>query len=315
MKLIVAIIGPTASGKTTFAIELAKRIGGEIIGMDSTTVYRGFDVGSSKPSKAEREMVPHHLIDVLDPDENFSAGRFRDLAEAAISDIQSRNKIPLLVGGTYFYLRALQHGMYPLPEIPSEITESIEREFFEEDQVNTTKMHAALASIDPVAAKNIHPNDKYRMVRALSIFRATKQLPSSLQPTPVSEQSKDRYWLKYAIGISRHTLGQAIANRTGQMLEQGLVNETRAIAEKYPNAKALHSIGYHEAMEFLNRRLTEKQLRVEIIEKTRQLAKRQVNWLRSDPEVRYIDFRDLDRTELEIKNLSFVFEKGAACAQ
>lgn len=315
MKLIVAIIGPTASGKTTFAIELAKRIGGEIIGMDSTTVYRGFDVGSSKPTKAEQAIVPHHLIDVLEPEENFSAGRFRELAEVAIADIQSRNKIPLLVGGTYFYLRALQHGMYPLPEIPSEVTESIEREFLEDDSINTAKMHSALAKIDPTSAKNIHQNDKYRIVRALSIHRATGQMPSQLQPALASDQAKDRYWLKYAIGISRHTLGQAIANRTGQMLEQGLVNETKGILETHPNAKALRSIGYHEATEFLMKRLTEKQLRVEIIEKTRQLAKRQVNWLKSDPEVRYVDFRDLDRAELEIKNLSYVFEKGAACAQ
>lgn len=307
-RLALAIVGPTASGKTKIAIEIAKAIGGEIICMDSTTVYRGFNIGTSKPTPDETLAVPHHLLDILDPEEPFSAGHFVERAEACVAEIHSRGKIPIVTGGTYFYLRALQHGMYPTPVIPAEVIDSIEAEFFEEDVTNTVKMHAELKSKDAAAAEKIHPNDKYRLLRALAVIRTTGELPSKLKPVPLSSAQSTRLWLKYAVAISRHALNQNIVTRTEQMLLSGLSKETENLREQWPRARALSSIGYSECVQFLEKKLTEKQLRNEIIEKTRQLAKRQLTWVRSDAELRFIDSRDLPRVQKEVENLRHVLE-------
>lgn len=312
-KLCVALVGPTASGKSRFAMEMAQKLDGEIICVDSTTVYRGFDIGSSKPSAEDRKLVPHHLLDILNPDEPFSAFHFVEHADEKITEIQSRNKLPILVGGTYFYLRALQHGMYPSNVIPAEVIENLEREFFEDEALNTKKMHSELTERDPKSAAAIHPNDRYRLLRALAILRTSKELPSTLKPIAISENQKNRIWVKYAMILSRHALNQNIVGRTEKMLQQGLVDETTKLMGATPHARALNSIGYAESVQFLNRKLTEKQLRNEIIEKTRQLAKRQMTWLRSDPEIRFIDHRDMERVGLEIENLRFVSQsQGAA---
>jgi tRNA dimethylallyltransferase len=306
-RLCCALVGPTASGKTKLAIAIAKHLEGEIdceiVCMDSTTVYRGFDIGSSKPTAEERAAVPHHLLDLLKPDEPFSAGHFVQLANETITDIQNRGKLPLVVGGTYFYLRALQHGMYAVPPIQAEVIETIEKEFFDDEVLNTGRMHEELVAKDPAAAQTIHRNDRYRLVRALAILRTTGELPSRLQPVPVSEEAEKRLWMKYAIAVSRNALQENIAKRTDAMIAAGLVEETRKIESEYPQSRALGSIGYAEARLFLARKLTEKQLRLEIIEKTRQLAKRQMTWLRSDPELRFVDHRDGDRIRKEVENL------------
>lgn len=310
-RLALALLGPTASGKTAFALQLATRLDGEIVCMDSTTVYKGFDIGSSKPTQQERIRVPHHLVDILEPGDGFSAFHFVQRADEVINEVSSRGKTPIVVGGTYFYLRALQHGMYPTPVIPTEVLEAIEREHFEDEGLNTAKMHDELKAQDPKAAEAIHPHDRYRLVRALAILRTTAQAPSTLAPTSLSESQKNRLWMKYAMTLSRHALNQNIVSRTEKMLEQGLVDETRRLVEKYPQSRALKSIGYAEACAFLGRKLTEKQLRNEIVEKTRQLAKRQLTWLRSDPEVRYVDSRDGDRIQLEVTNLRFALGEAA----
>jgi tRNA dimethylallyltransferase len=299
---LIVILGPTASGKTSFAVELCETIGGEVVSMDSTAVYRGFDIGSSKPTPEERARVPHHLVDVLDPDENFSAHHFVRLAEEAIESIYSRGKLAVLVGGTYFYLRALQHGMYPDAVIANEILEEIEKEFFEEDALNTHKIHAEIVKKDPESAKAIHPNDRYRCVRTLALIRSG-QIPSTLKPVPSKVGSENHVWMKYAITLPRHQLNQSMANRVDKMLQLGLLEETKRLLASHPQSRALASVGYAEAAAFLQNRLTEKQLRNEIIEKTRQLAKRQLTWLRSDTEIRFIDHRDRDRVVLEINNL------------
>ncbi len=310
-RLALALVGPTASGKTKIAIDIARAIGGEIICMDSTTVYRGFNIGTSKPTPDEQIAVPHHLLDILDPEDPFSAGHFVERAEACVSEIHGRGKIPIVTGGTYFYLRALQFGMYPTPVIPAEVIDSIEAEFFEEEVTNTARMHAELKSKDPAAAEKIHPNDKYRLLRALAVIRTTGELPSQLKPVPLSPNQADRLWLKYAVALSRHTLNQNIVTRTEKMLLSGLAKETENLKAEWPRARALQSIGYSECMQFLDKKLTEKQLRNEIIEKTRQLAKRQLTWVRSDAELRFIDSRDLPRVQKEVENLTHVLEGTA----
>jgi tRNA dimethylallyltransferase len=186
--------------------------------------------------------------------------------------------------------------------VPNEVIENVEKEFFEDEGPDLGKMHAALKAKDPKAAETIHPNDRYRLIRALALVR-TGQMPSALKAVPTSEAQKKRIWMKYAMAISRNHLSAAIQNRTERMLKEGLIEEARALLEKYPQSRALASIGYSETVQFLQRKITEKQLRSEIIEKTRQLAKRQITWLRSDAEIRYVDHRDGARVKLEVENL------------
>ena len=306
---VVAVVGPTGSGKSAFATELASRLGGEIICMDSTTVYRGFTIGSAKPLPEDRARVPHHLVDILDPDAPFSAYLFVEWASRALSDVHSRGKIPILVGGTYFYLRALQNGMAKEGWIPTETLETLELEFSEDDEIHTGRMHDELSKRDPAAAAKIHKNDKYRLLRALAIARTGVLKPSQLVvTTPLESQS--RLWIKYSMLVSRHHLTQVITRRTETMLAAGLVQETKNLLEKWPTAKALASIGYQECCRHLRREITEKQLRNEIIEKTRQLAKRQVTWIRSDPEIRFVDSRDIERAQAEIGNLLTALASG-----
>jgi tRNA dimethylallyltransferase len=231
------------------------------------------------------------------------------LANEVIDEISGRGKLAIVVGGTYFYLKALQHGMYPTQIVSAETIESLESEFFDDETTSAgAKMHKQLAAVDAVAAAQIHPNDRYRLLRALALYRTNGELPSTLQPAPITDSQKNRLWAKYAMILSRHALNQNIVKRTEQMLLGGLLEETRGLLEKYPRARALQSIGYWECVQFLQKRITEKQLRNEIVEKTRQLAKRQTTWLRSDPEIRYIDARDKERVQLEIENLSFALQ-------
>lgn len=303
MKIIIAILGPTASGKSDFAIEIAKKINGEILSLDSVSIYKGFNIGASKPSVAAQGEIKHHLIDALDPEEGFSAFHFVEQADETILNIQKNGKIPIVVGGTYFYLRALQNGMYPVPTLMEEHLESVEKNFIEDDSINLKKMHEALEKIDPASAKGIHPNDKYRLVRALALFEATREKPSDHKMAVPKPHQKERIWFKYAFFPPRKTLHEKIELRTEAMLKEGLIQETRDLLATYPRSRALKSIGYEETVRYLKNQITEKQLRIEISNKTKQLAKRQITWLRSDPEIRFIDNRDLDRVLLEVTNL------------
>ena len=308
MNVTLAILGPTASGKTAFAIEIAQKLNGEIVCLDSSTVYRGLNIGTCKPTESERSAVVHHLLDIINPDEPFSAYHFVELAEQAIVDIQSRHKMPIVVGGTYFYLRALQNGMYPNAFIAADVLEEIERRYFEDEVFDTARMHADLAQLDPQAAQRIHANDRYRLVRALAIASGHQGGLSALRPKKVSSAQHERVWVKYAMVLSRRELGARIAKRVDAMLSTGLVEEVKELVERYPTARSLNCIGYSEAKRFIAGELTDKQLRNEIIEKTRQFAKRQITWLKSDPQVRYVDSRDVERIVKEVGNLTYALE-------
>lgn len=304
-KLTLTLLGTTASGKSKFAVELSKKISAEIISLDSASIYKEFNIGTAKPSPDERESIPHHLIDIANPDEPFSAFHFIQFSKEAILKIESNKKLPLICGGSYFYLRALEHGMFPDVNVPQTVIDSLEQEYTEEDSLQSEKMHKELSNVDSESAKKIHPKDTYRLLRALSIYRHTKILPSTLQAKPILEDSSKRLWLKYALIQSRTELTQAISQRTDEMLQKGIVEETKSLLEKYPQSRALENIGYFECVQFLKNKITEKQLRTEIIEKTRQLAKRQMTWLRGDPGIRFIDKNDLERVVLEIENLKY----------
>ena len=295
-KLCIAVLGPTASGKTGFAIAVAEKLGGEIVCVDSTTVYRGFDIGTAKPTTEQRQRVPHHLLDILDPQEAFNARDFVDQARAKMEEIASRGKIPVLVGGSYFYLRALQNGMYPTGGYDESVLDALEEEFPE-------NLHEALVKEDPKAAQAIHPNDRYRLLRGMALVRSG-QKPSELEPA--QPMGKEWLWVKYAMAVSRKSLSDNIALRTKTMVRAGLVDETRSLLAQFPKARTLGSIGYAESVLLLHKKLDESSLETAITENTRKLLKRQMTWLRSDPEVRFVDSRDLGRVELEITNLQSV---------
>lgn len=313
MNLCIAIVGPTAAGKSSFSVELAKLTNAEIVSLDATAVYRGFDIGAAKPDKQAQAGIVHHMLDIFDPEEECTAFDFISRADQILTEIQSRGKLPLVVGGSNFYLRALQFGMFKTQAVPQTTLDALEQKYIEDERLNTQQMHADLAKADPASAKKIHPNDAYRLIRALSIIETTGTAPSTLQATPISEAQRTRRWIKYSMTVPRHQINSNIVARTDKMLHEGLIEETRQLLSTHPKAKALGSIGYAECQKYIQGELNIKQLKNEIIEKTRQLAKRQFCWVRSDPEMRFISTQDLNRVRLEINNLKFALgDKGGS---
>ena len=277
-----ALLGPTAGGKSRLALELAARHPIEIVSMDSAQVYRGMDIGTAKPSPEERSRVPHHLVDLLDPTERYSAGRFRADAVRAIGEIQKRGKVALIVGGTMLYYKALAQGMDELPEAEPGLRAQIDARAARH---GWPALHAELVQVDPVAAARLSPNDAQRIQRALEVWELTGKPISELQRAAAASLP---FELKaYALlPEDRAALHRRIAERFERMLADGLVEELRALRGKYDLHAALPSmrcVGYRQAWEFLEGAASKAELRERGIAATRQLAKRQLTWLRSLP--------------------------------
>jgi tRNA dimethylallyltransferase len=282
------LLGPTASGKSRLAMQLAVRFPVEIVSVDSGQVYRGMDIGTAKPSPAERAAVPHHLIDIVDPTESYSAGRFRADAIAAVADILARGKVPLLVGGTMLYYRSLVQGMDELPAADPAIRASLDAEAASK---GWPALHEELARVDPRTAARLSPNDSQRIQRALEVYRATGTPLSDLHTAPRAVLPFD---LKaYAlVPADRAALHRRIAQRFDAMLAAGLVAEVEALRERYRLHAALPSmrcVGYRQVWEHLEGAYDRKALREKGIIATRQLAKRQLTWLRSLPDLELLD--------------------------
>jgi len=276
-----ALLGPTASGKSALALRLAEKHPVEIVSVDSAQVYRGMDIGTAKPGAAERALVPHHLIDLVDPDERYSAGRFRLDAIRVVSEILQRNRAPLLVGGTMLYYRSLVAGLDALPAADQETRDSITAEAHER---GWPALHAELGRIDPKAAARIMPNDAQRIQRALEVYRISGSAISALQRganelLPFSIKG-------YALVPERAELHRRIEQRFDAMLRGGLVDEVRRLKRTYrlsAEMPSMRAVGYRQAWSFLEGEIDEKALREQGIAATRQLAKRQITWLRSLP--------------------------------
>ena len=274
------LLGPTASGKSRLALELATRLPVEIVSIDSAQVYRGMDIGTAKPSRAERDRVPHHLIDILDPDQRYSAAQFRDDAIRVIEGILSRERVPLLVGGTMLYYRALAAGLDTLPAAEPAIRKEIDDEAARR---GWAALHAELAKVDPQAAQRIAPNDAQRIQRALEVWRVSGRPISALQtaaaaPLPFALKA-------FAIApADRAALHQRIADRFDAILKAGLVEELKALRNRYaltPELPSMRCVGYRQAWEYLEGEYGATEMRAKAIAATRQLAKRQLTWLRS----------------------------------
>ncbi|HYX32230.1 MAG TPA: tRNA (adenosine(37)-N6)-dimethylallyltransferase MiaA [Oligoflexus sp.] len=267
----LVIAGPTASGKSALAMELAQRLRGEIINCDSVQLYRGFDIGSAKPSVAEQALVPHHLLDVVNADENYDASCFAEAAEALIQDIRSRDRLPLVVGGTGLYLRALwRDNWHDLPK-----SESLRQEL---ETWSNDALHERLQTLDPARAAQLHRNDRYRLQRAVEIAMLTGK-PLSEQ-TPKSEERNRAFAIR--VLCPRPILEERSQHRVEQMLKGGLIEEVRQLLASGvdPQSKPMQSIGYAQVVRFLSGQIKEAELPEQIQIATRQYAKRQETWFK-----------------------------------
>lgn len=287
MRTAFALLGPTASGKSGLAMAAAQKYPIEIVSVDSAQVYRGMDIGTAKPGPAERARVPHHLIDLLDPDERYSTGRFRRDAVNAIAEILGRGKLPLLVGGTMLYYHSLVSGLDELPSADQEVRAAIDAEAAGR---GWPALHAELAKVDPAAAARIKPGDAQRIQRALEVFRITGEPLSRLQqgraqPLPFALKA-------CALVPERPALHRAIERRFDAMLEAGLVDEVKRLRSRYrltADMPSMRAVGYRQVWEFLEGRCDEPAMRSRALAATRQLAKRQLTWLRGFPELVRLD--------------------------
>jgi tRNA dimethylallyltransferase len=286
--LLVAILGPTGSGKSQLAIAIAQRFPTEIVSCDSVAIYRHFEIGTAKPSAAEQRIVPHHLIDVAEPDQPFTAGEYARRARAAVRDIVARGKLPVVVGGTGLYLRAFLEGLFPGPQRCEELRDRLRGRA---RQRGSPYIHRILSRIDRVAAAQIHPNDEPKLIRAIEVCLATRQSMSHLLRERPRDPLPDFRVLRIGLNPQRELLYERINHRAAQMFDAGLVEETRQLLERYgssPNAMALQSLGYKQAAQFLRGELTRDQAVAATQQGHRNYAKRQITWFRREPEVHWL---------------------------
>jgi len=306
-------MGPTASGKTGLALELARHFPCEIISVDSALVYRDMDIGTAKPSAEELCAVPHHLIDVIDPAESYSAARFREDALRLMGEITGRGKLPLLVGGTMLYYRALEQGLSDLPEADARLRQALEEQM---ETQGLEVLHQRLKEIDPESASRIKPTDPQRILRALEVYELTG--------SPLSEhyakQEKDplpyRVLRIALIPSDRGLLHQRIEQRFDQMLQQGFVDEVRRLytrGDLDDSLPAIRAVGYRQVWQYLEGEWDYGTMRQKGIVATRQLAKRQLTWLRSTEGLEIYDSECLDREELVDRVRSFLNGADQAC--
>ncbi|WP_250460700.1 tRNA (adenosine(37)-N6)-dimethylallyltransferase MiaA [Microbulbifer litoralis] len=289
-------MGPTASGKTDLAMALAGRLPVELVSVDSALVYRGLDIGSAKPSAEELARYPHRLIDICDPSESYSAGRFRQDALVAMAEIVAAGRIPLLVGGTMLYFRALLEGMAELPQADPALRAELEARA---EREGWPALHAELAQVDPQLASELHPNHSVRIERGLEVYRLTGRPLSELR----REQSRDSVLEHYDVRQlallprDRSLLHERIALRFRQMLERGFVDEVKALRARgdlHPDLPAIRAVGYRQVWQYLDGELDYGQMLEAGIAATRQLAKRQLTWLRRWQELAGIYAQDVD---------------------
>jgi len=297
-------MGPTASGKTALAVEWARRLGGEVVSVDSALVYRGLDIGAAKPTADERGGVPHHMLDLRDPWQRYSAAEFAADARAAIDGILARGRLPILAGGTGLYFRALLRGLAPMPEADPRVRARIEAEAGER---GWAALHAELAAVDPEAAARIHATDAQRIQRALEVHRLSGRAISAWQRAPVRDRLPLRVLRLVVAPADRALLHARIERRFDAMLAAGFLDEVRRLralpqlaAHPRPlELPALRAVGYRQAWEHLDGATDAAGFRARAIAATRQLARRQLTWLRGELDARWFDpatdSRDLDR--------------------
>jgi tRNA dimethylallyltransferase len=299
--IIICLMGPTASGKTQLAFEVCDRLACDIISVDSAMVYRGMDIGTAKPSAEELAQYPHRLIDIADPADAYSAGQFRIDALREIENTLSAGRIPLLVGGTMLYFRALQQGLSPLPKADLRLRQQLAAEAA---ALGWHALHHRLNKIDPITAQRIQPNDGQRIQRALEVYELTGMSLTDFCRQNTSLQSPFSILNIALIPRDRELLHQRIASRFTKMLQQGLIAEVEALHQRRdlsPGLPALRAVGYRQVWQYLEGKLNAEEMQEESIIATRQLAKRQLTWLRSWPNVHNFDSQESMTADKVIK--------------
>ncbi len=281
------LTGATASGKTAVAIELAGLIDAEIISLDSMAIYRGMDIGTAKPSVELQQQVPHHLIDILDPNESFSVSQYRSAAHDAIDEIRSRNKEVLFVGGTALYLKAMLRGLFDGPPADWEFRKQVEAEL---KDVPNEMLYERLKLVDPVSAHRLHPNDRRRIIRALEVYRQTGQ-PISHQQMEFDEARDPEQCRVFTLRHPRAVLHQRIESRVESMFQQGLVEEVRRLLDQFGELghTASQAVGYREIIAHLNGEMDLEETVEKVRVRTRRFARHQETWFRGLDECRIID--------------------------
>lgn len=286
----IFLMGPTASGKTGAAVVLISKLPVELISVDSALVYRDMNIGTAKPDHEILAKAPHHLIDIIPPTEAYSAANFRNDALCLMADITARGKVPLLVGGTMLYFKALQDGLSTLPEANEQVRAEIEREAA---QIGWPALHAQLAEVDPETAARLQPNDVQRIERALEVYRLTGQSMTSLHLASSGEALPYRLLKIALVPKDRKVLHERIAQRFDQMLAAGFLDEVKNLMAKYPaltaESTSMRCVGYRQALEYLAGEYDKSELRDRGIFATRQLAKRQLTWLRGMDDLEEVD--------------------------
>jgi tRNA dimethylallyltransferase len=284
--LVVVLLGPTASGKTALSLSLAERFGGEIVSCDSVAVYREMEIGTAKPSPAERRRIVHHMIDAAAPSEAFTAGDYSRQARAALAEISGRGKLPIVTGGTGLYLRALVEGLFAAPPRSEDLRERIRRS-------DTTRgsgwLHRILSRLDREAAKQIHPNDVPKLIRAIEVCLTTRQ--PITQAWQAGRDALEGYRVvRIGLNPDRKALYERINARAAAMFDQGLVEETRRLVQKYgENARPLTSLGYRQALAVLSGEMSLPDAIQGAQQGHRNYAKRQMTWFRREPDVRWLE--------------------------
>jgi tRNA dimethylallyltransferase len=305
--LALIVLGPTASGKSALALHLAERLQGEIVSCDSVAVYHEFDIGAAKPSAEDRRRVPHHLIDVVSPAEQFTAGDYSRLARRALQEVSSRNRLPIVVGGTGLYLRALLEGLFSGPPRSEELRQRLRERAADR---GPAYLHRLLARLDPAAARTIHKNDVAKMVRALEVSITARQ-----PMTEMWQQGRDplRGFRILRIGLNpeREALYQRVNLRAAEMFERGLVEETKTLLRRYGPVRPLDSLGYRQALEYLRDNLTLPEAIAAAQQAHRNYAKRQLTWFRREPGVQWISGFG-DDEEMQKQLLAAVAKSGGS---
>jgi len=286
--LAVLLLGPTGSGKTALSLALGERFGGEIVSCDSVAVYRGMDLGSAKPTPEERARLPHHLIDVADPDEPFTAGEYSRRARAALCEIAARGRLPIVTGGTGLYLRALTEGLFAGPQRHDDLRARLRRSA---ERRGSAWLHRLLARLDAPTAARIHANDTPKLIRAIEVCLAGRRPMSQVLATPDVARDPLTGFRLLRIGLNppRAALYERLNQRCAAMFAAGLVQETRALLACYGPVKALDSLGYRQAVSVLIKGLSEKAALAEAQQGHRNYAKRQLTWFRREPDVHWIE--------------------------
>ena len=279
------VLGPTASGKTALSLKVAKEFRGEIVNCDSVAVYREFNIGTAKPSVAERALAPHYLIDCVGPTTSYTAGEYYRDARAILREIRKRGQVPVVAGGTGLYLRALLEGLFPGPQRSEELRERLRERASEK---GGAYLHRVLSRVDPAATAKIHANDTPKLIRAIEVCLTSRQKMTDLwkqKPDPL----RDFRILRIGLNPDRDALYSRINNRAEKMFAEGLIEETRMLFAKYgESARPLTSLGYKQAMQVLRREMDAAQALAAAQQAHRNYAKRQITWFRREPDVHWL---------------------------